>query len=71
MPHAKFRADRLKIVAVHKEQRTDRQADSYNSAEGLHFLFLDSNETNGMIDTNVIRSHFIVRYTVEVWKTAS
>ena len=28
MPGAKLRADRLKTVAVHKEQKTDRQADS-------------------------------------------
>jgi len=28
MPQAKFRADLLKTVAVHKEQRTDRQTDT-------------------------------------------
>jgi len=39
--------------------------------QSLHLLLLDSNETDGLIDTNVIWSHFIVRYTVEVWKTAS
>ena len=27
MPHAKFYADPLKTVAVHKEQRTDRHTD--------------------------------------------
>jgi len=29
MPHAKFRADPLKTVAVHKEQRTDKQTDRH------------------------------------------
>ena len=33
--------------------------------QSLHLLLLDSNETDGLIDTNVIWSHFIVRYTVE------
>jgi len=41
-----------------------------NSAHSLHLLLLNSNETGGLIGMNVIWSRIIVRYTVEVWKTA-
>jgi len=39
MSHAKFRSDALKTVAVHKEQRTDRQTNKRTDIFGFIIIY--------------------------------